>query len=60
MKTKTMKALSAEELRNVNGGQNIPMHIHCIPPEPGTCACNPLPNGDFHLSNPVTPISNGL
>lgn len=47
MKTKTMKALSAEGLRDVNGGHNFPMHIHCTPPEPGTCSCVPLKNGEL-------------
>lgn len=42
-----MKALSAEELRDVNGGHNFPIHIHCIPPEPGTCSCVPLKNGEL-------------
>lgn len=42
-----MKALSAKELRDVNGGHNFPMHIHCTPPEPGTCSCVPLKNGDI-------------
>lgn len=42
-----MKALSAEGLRDVNGGHNFPMHIHCTPPEPGTCSCVPLKNGEL-------------
>ena len=47
MKTKKMKALSTNELRNVNGGHNIPMHIHCTKPAPGTCECVPLKNGEI-------------
>lgn len=42
-----MEALSAEELRNVNGGRNFPIHIHCTPPEPGTCPCVPIKNGEL-------------
>lgn len=50
MKTKKMKALSANELRDVNGGHNIPMHIHCTKPAPGTCECVPLKNGEIRES----------
>lgn len=46
-----MNALSAEDLKNVNGGSiwnhEFIDHIHVMLPEPGTCSCVPVRPGFF-------------